>query len=75
MKINICPKCKSKNVEKMTAGFLDIIGIGDNFVCRDCGFSSLVFPEVDVLDKKDLEVIKALTDNKEMHNKKRIIKL
>mgnify|MGYP001570854801 FL=1 len=51
MKITICPKCKSTNVEKeITAS--SIIGIPQEWVCNDCNFSNNVFPEVEFEDKK-----------------------
>ena len=46
-----CPRCKSKNVEiKATA----MIGIGapQNWVCNNCGYSNIVFPELKKLKTK-----------------------
>ena len=48
MRITICPKCKSTNVEKeITAS--SIIGIPQNWVCNNCKFSNNVFPEIELV--------------------------
>jgi transposase-like protein len=40
-----CPKCKSGNVKK-EMDILLAIGAPQKWVCRDCGYSSFIFPEI-----------------------------
>jgi hypothetical protein len=47
-KVRICPKCKSKNLQKeSTRGMHEIGGVMPIYTCDDCGFSGSVFPEVE----------------------------
>ncbi len=47
--MNICPKCMSKNVERLTNVDYKVVAFGINamFKCLDCGFTGEIFPEVD----------------------------
>ena len=47
-KARICPKCGSLDVETdYTRGLHFIGGILAHYICKDCKFSSVLFPEVD----------------------------
>jgi len=47
--MNICPKCKSKNIKSLTNVDFTVVAFGANatFKCLDCGFEGEIFPEVD----------------------------
>ena len=46
-RIVICPKCKSANVQKEIT-VSSIIGIPQEWICRDCNFRGHIFPEVEI---------------------------
>ena len=48
----ICPKCKSNDVRRIRGGLIDVLGFSENFVCDECGFSSPIFPDVEVSESK-----------------------
>lgn len=48
----ICPKCKSSDVRRIRGGLIDVLGFSENFVCDECGFSSPIFPDVQVSESK-----------------------
>ena len=50
----VCPKCKSTNVRKEMNALLSL-GAPQNWICNDCGYSNIVFPE---LKNKKLKKLK-----------------
>ncbi len=40
-----CPRCKSINVKKDITASL-AVGVPQNWICNDCGYSNLIFPEL-----------------------------
>lgn len=50
----ICPKCKSLDIVQETPGVsLNIIfGMPTQYKCKNCGFTSYVFPEVAISELK-----------------------
>jgi hypothetical protein len=48
--VRICPNCNSLDVFAETPGASAniVFGLPTMFRCRNCGFSSYVFPEVDI---------------------------
>jgi len=55
--VRICPNCGSLDIEILNVQkqFTFAFGMPTTYKCNNCGFSSYVFPEVDV---KDLEKLK-----------------
>jgi predicted Zn-ribbon and HTH transcriptional regulator len=45
MKIKICPKCKSKDVQRDMNALDSAIGNYSDWICNDCGFRAKDFPE------------------------------
>lgn len=53
---HICPKCGSLNVESDTKEWLqDIAGMNPVFICRECKFSSYLFPLVDLEEAEKIK--------------------
>ena len=52
--VKICPKCKSIEIR---TNFKPNIGLGapTEYVCDKCGFTSMIFPEIDVDELKKEE--------------------
>ncbi|MBN1503230.1 hypothetical protein JW930_06845 [Candidatus Woesearchaeota archaeon] len=56
VKIRICPKCKSASIrEESTRGMNFIAGIQPLYICKKCGYTGAIFPEI---DEKELYNIK-----------------
>ena len=48
VKIRVCPKCKSKELQKeSTHGMNFIAGIQPVYTCKKCGHSGEIFPEME----------------------------
>ena len=47
--IYICPRCLSPNVRK-DIGLSVVLGIPQQWLCKDCGFKAHIFPNVGVED-------------------------
>jgi len=46
-----CPRCRSFNVKiNITASL--VLGAPQNWICNDCGYSNIVFPELKKLKSK-----------------------
>ena len=43
LKIRICPRCGSENVQMVAGGIMGM------WMCADCGFSGSVFPEKEII--------------------------
>ena len=56
-KINICPRCGSTDI-KIEMGPLVGTGKPNPYVCQNCGFSSMFFPEIDNEKAKEVKVKK-----------------
>ena len=57
MKIKICPKCGGKKIQEVKEGnFLGMpyhpYGGTNHYRCSKCGFTSALFPEKEVKEKK-----------------------
>jgi len=48
-----CPRCKSENV-KILISASTVLGIPQNWVCNNCGYSNVVFPEKEKLTKSKI---------------------
>jgi predicted RNA-binding Zn-ribbon protein involved in translation (DUF1610 family) len=46
-----CPKCKGLNIAINQRGGLVAFGVPAFYVCRECGFRSYVFPEIEIKKK------------------------
>ena len=47
--VMICPKCKSTDISRDHTNIIeDAMGLPSMFTCRKCGFTSHVFPEIDI---------------------------
>jgi hypothetical protein len=64
----ICPKCNSLDINQETPGASSniIFGLPTLYKCKNCGFTSYIFPEVDLNEKHNLDLKEK---NKEEHNK------
>jgi len=63
--VKICPKCKNLNIRVSHQGSLSgltALGLPTVYVCRKCGFTSNVFPEIDILE---LDKTRSKTKSKE----------
>ena len=50
-KFYFCPKCKSVKVQKEMSMFT-AVGFPSNWVCKNCGFTSYLFPTAEKIPKK-----------------------
>lgn len=46
-----CPKCKSFNVKKEITASL-ALGAPQNWICNDCGYTNMLFPELKTKNSK-----------------------
>jgi len=54
--VKICPKCKKGNIQREAHGtVMDAFGMPSPYKCLDCGFSSHIFPEIDVDELSELK--------------------
>jgi hypothetical protein len=53
--VKVCPKCRSLDVYQETPGAsLNIIfGMPTQYKCRNCGFTSYIFPEINFNEIKE----------------------
>ena len=45
-----CPRCKSEDVKKDITASL-VLGAPQSWICNDCGYSNLIFPELKQISK------------------------
>jgi len=58
--VRVCPNCNSLNISQETPGASSniIFGMPTLYKCQNCGFSNYVFPEVDLNEKRNLDLSK-----------------
>lgn len=64
-RVKICPKCGSRDIS-ITKGFLPGIIPGEH-VCQNCGFVSVLFPEVSLEEAKKIKVKKIRPEEKPLY--------
>jgi hypothetical protein len=51
----VCPNCGSKDVESDLSGSMIIWGGSSRMICKNCNFSSVTFPEMDIEGYKEFK--------------------
>jgi len=51
MERRFCPRCKSENVN-INISASSALGVPQNWICNDCGYSNIIFPLKETLNKK-----------------------
>lgn len=55
-----CPRCKSLNVTIDPSNpLIGSMGMPGNYVCRSCGYTAKIFPEIDAKNLKKLKQMRA----------------
>jgi predicted RNA-binding Zn-ribbon protein involved in translation (DUF1610 family) len=54
--VQVCPKCKSKNINHlMDARTIGIGSFANEYHCEDCGYEGMFFPEIKGKSKKKMK--------------------
>src|SRR3989338_5337048 len=59
MRVRICPRCNSRKVEVAKSAAIAFTGYLTPYVCGNCSYSSILFPEVELEKTKKLKVLPA----------------
>ena len=70
MKVKFCPKCKSSNIEK-ELNVLLAVGAPQKWICKECGYYGLMFPEI---NEKNINKIRREKIKNDTKKRKRRIK-
>ena len=63
--VSVCPECNSTNISMDHSNALvGAMGLPADFICKDCGFTSKVFPEMEESEAKKLVLKKIPLDTK-----------
>ena len=60
MRIRICPRCNSPKIELDKRAWIQATAV-KLYVCRNCGHSGYVFPEIEIKNLDELKKIKVKT--------------
>ncbi len=57
--VKVCPRCSSRNVEVAKSAAIAFTGYLTPYVCGNCSYSSILFPEVELEKAKSMKVLPA----------------